>query len=210
MDIPGFDQLHELSRHGPYVLYRGRRASDQLPVLLERSGRSPAPEADDEGIERLFKLFRGLASPTVPRMYEVIRLRTGACLVLEDRGLIPLRLALERESPDVTSALRVACELCTALGGLHRRMITHGAINPSNILVGAELADVQLLNVGLALGNPFESADALRSMAYISPEQTGRMNRTVDYRSDFYSLGMTLYELLVGHPPFQLEDSLEL
>ena len=90
------------------------------------------------------------------------------------------------------------------LGELHRRKITHGALNPSSVLVHLGRAEVQLLNIGLVAGLSVEAGGPVsgRTTAYMSPEQTGRMNRAIDYRTDFYSLGITLYELLTGAPPF--------
>src|SRR5262249_16445526 len=89
--------------------------------------------------------------------------------------------------------------------------IIHKAISPTNILVRADRGHVQLLYAGL--GSGFAATRARvpdGAAAYMSPEQTGRINRTVDYRTDFYSLGATFYEMLTGAPPFSSDDSLEL
>jgi predicted ATPase len=134
------------------------------------------------------------------------------CLVLEDRGLVPLSTRLTAGRPDLRFFLTYALQLCRILGALHRRKIIHGAISPSSVLVGTDAGDMQLLNVGLGPASSPETRARVPdgAAAYVSPEQTGRINRAVDYRTDFYSLGATFYEMLTGAPPFSAEDSLEL
>ena len=212
MEIPGYDVTEEIGRHGPYGLYRGRRHSDQRPVLLKAPLRGPVRGADGEGLRREFELLSSLSVAGIPRTYDLIRGADTTCLVLEDRGLIPLRTVLSGGRPDLPSFFAIAIQLCTILGALHRRRITHGAVSPASVMVGADPRDVQLLNVAPGSGLSAETGARVAgaAAAYMSPEQTGRINRPVDYRTDFYSLGATFYEMLTGAPPFSSEDSLEL
>src|SRR5436190_5234794 len=212
MDIPGYDVLEEFVRHGPYVVYRARRQGDQQPVLIKSPERLPPHRLDSDALERQFALLRGLFVAGVPRPCDLIRDPDRTFLVLEDNGLTPLPGVLGGGRLDVLSVLNIASHLCGVLGELHRRRITHGALNPSSVLVHPGRAEVQLLNIGLVAGLSVEAGGLVpgRTTAYMSPEQTGRMNRAIDYRTDFYSLGITLYELLTGAPPFISSDSLEL
>jgi predicted ATPase/transcriptional regulator with GAF, ATPase, and Fis domain len=212
MDIPGYDVLEEFVRHGPYVVYRARRQGDHQPVLIKSPERRPPHRPDSEALERQFALLRGLSVAGVPRPCDLIRDHDRTSLVLEDSGLTPLRSVLSGGRLDVLSVLNIASHLCAVLGELHRRKITHGALNPSSVLVHLGRSEVQLLNIGLVAGLSVEAGGLVsgRTTAYMSPEQTGRMNRAIDYRTDFYSLGITLYELLTGAPPFVSSDSLEL
>jgi predicted ATPase/transcriptional regulator with GAF, ATPase, and Fis domain len=212
MDIPGYDVFEEFVRHGPYVVYRARRQGDHHPVLIKSPERRPPHRSDSEALERQFALLRGLSVAGVPRPCDLIRDHDRTSLVLEDSGLTPLRSVLSGGRLDVLAVLNIASGLCTVLGELHRRKITHGALNPSSVLVHLGRGEVQLLNIGLVAGLSVEAGGLAsgRTTVYMSPEQTGRMNRAIDYRTDFYSLGITLYELLTGAPPFVSSDSLEL
>lgn len=129
-----------------------------------------------------------------------------------DERLHPLRAVLDERRLDVSEVLTIATLACSALAELHRRNITHGAINPANVLVSLKDRELEFANAGAFAGSSFDAGarGPGHVTAYISPEQTGRMNRSVDYRTDFYSLGVTLYELLTGVRPFTSEDSLEL
>jgi predicted ATPase/transcriptional regulator with GAF, ATPase, and Fis domain len=131
-------------------------------------------------------------------------------------GLLVLASRLARGRPDVAHALTLAMKLCTALGDLHRRGIVHNAVNPSHVLVDETYATGVLAESPLAARGPVDprataaAVLALGAARYMSPEQTGRINRSIDHRSDLYSLGATLYELLTGRAPFDTRDPLEL
>ena len=157
MDIPGYDVFEEFVRHGPYVVYRARRQGDQQPVLIKSPERLPAQRSDSDALERQFALLDGLFVAGVPRPCDLIRDRDKTSLVLEDRGLTPLRSVLRGDRLDVLSVLKIASSLCSVLGELHRRKITHGALNPSSVLVHLGRAEVQLLNIGLVAGFSVEA-----------------------------------------------------
>jgi serine/threonine protein kinase len=129
----------------------------------------------------------------------------------------PLDRVLERDKGqplDLIHFLRIAIGLATALGQVHRHGLIHKDIKPANVLVN-DGGDVWFTGFGIASQLPHErQAPAppeiiAGTLAYIAPEQTGRMNRSVDARSDLYSLGVTLYEMLTGHLPFVAADAME-
>ena len=135
-------------------------------------------------------------------------------LLLEDRGGTPL--SREIDCPmDAGRFLRIAVALADAVGGLHRGGLLHKDIKPSNILVNGESFEVRLTGFGIASRVPRERKSPVPpeviagTFAYMAPEQTGRMNRSIDARSDLYSLGVTLYEILTGVLPFAASDPME-
>ncbi len=117
---------------------------------------------------------------------------------------------------DLLDSLKVAVSLAGTLKEVHQRDILHKMINPFNIFVDPASGTVKLTGFGLATRLPKENLTTLsprlsgESLPYISPDQTGRMNRVLDYRSDFYSLGVTLYELFSGRVPFQSREVMEI
>ncbi len=106
--------------------------------------------------------------------------------------------------------------MCQILNGLYHNRIIHKDIKPANILINPKTQEIYLMDFGIASLLPRETEQLQHpnilegASAYISPEQTGRMNRGIDYRSDFYSLGVTFYQLLTGQLPFVSEESMEL
>lgn len=110
----------------------------------------------------------------------------------------------------------IALQLCAALDAVHRQGIIHKDINPSNLVWNAERRLLQLIDFGIACELPYENHDGISlrdlegTLHYMAPEQTGRMNRRIDYRADYYALGATFYELLTGQTPFAARDEIEL
>ena len=133
-------------------------------------------------------------------------------LVLEDPGGEPLDQLLGQPM-DVTEFLRIAIPLAAAVGQMHVRGLIHKDIKPANILVDVASGGVWLTGFGIASRLPREHQAAATppeiiagTLAYMAPEQTGRMNRSIDARSDLYSLGVTFYEMLTGTLPFTASD----
>ena len=135
---------------------------------------------------------------------------------LEDFGGQSLDRLIQTRQFTLTEFLSLAIEVIDILGQLHQQHVIHKDINPSNIVLNWTTTQIKLIDFGISTAltreNPtFRNPNFLEgTLAYISPEQTGRMNRDIDYRTDFYSLGVTFYELLTGQLPFPTQDALEL
>jgi serine/threonine protein kinase len=140
----------------------------------------------------------------------------GYILVMADTGGISLREYIKNSILSLEEFLAVAIQLSDILHDLHQNRVIHKDIKPANILIHPETKQVQLIDFSIASLLPKETQEIKSpnglegTLAYISPEQTGRMNRGIDYRSDFYSLGVTFYELLTGELPFISDDPMEL
>lgn len=142
--------------------------------------------------------------------------RSGQAAMVMEFGGISLTEVQRHRRLSVAEVLQFAVKIVDALGAIHQANVIHKDINPNNILFDAESRRIRIADFSISTLLSNERAvvkdfGALEgTLLYISPEQTGRMNRSIDYRTDYYSLGATLYQLLVGHPPFQSTDSMEL
>jgi len=145
---------------------------------------------------------------------DLVREGGRTILVLEDSGGDPLQRMLGAPM-EVGRFLRVAISIAMALGKVHQRGLIHKDIKPGNILVNCADGKVRLTGFGLASRLPRERQAPeppeviAGTLAYMAPEQTGRMNRSIDSRSDLYALGVTLYEMLTGSLPFTVSDPIE-
>lgn len=216
MTIANYEITRELEGTKWYSLYRARRVEDQTPVLLKTPRGNSQAAAGDALLETEFETLREILIEGVPRAYELLRHDGQAWLVMEDRGGLSLQAQLAAHRCDLDLFFKVSIQLAAILSKLHRRDIIHRNLNPRSVFFNPSTGETQLTDFSSASGAANEghfllphpvSSDAL---PYISPEQTGRMNRTIDHRSDFYSLGVTFYELLTGVRPFRSDDPLEL
>ncbi|MCA9704618.1 MAG: AAA family ATPase [Myxococcales bacterium] len=163
-----------------------------------------------------FEVLRRLEGPHVVRALTLERFGNRVALVMEDCGSVTLREHVRDQPPTLEAFLRLAVELTRALAFIHEHGVIHKDINPTNVLVDPRTGAVRLIDFGLSTMLSREAPELRHperiegTFEYMSPEQTGRMNRAQDYRSDFYSLGATLYAVARGAPPFESKDLLEL
>ncbi|MCB0037456.1 MAG: AAA family ATPase, partial [Anaerolineales bacterium] len=156
--------------------------------------------------------------PHVIKAYDLDETGRQMTIVFEDFGAVSLKQwqVSFPEGLPIELFLKMALKITKALGQLHGRQVIHKDINPDNIVIHPKTMALKLIDLGLSTQlsreNPsLESPNTLEgTLRYISPEQTGRMNRILDYRTDFYSLGVTFYELLSGRVPFVSDDPIEL
>jgi predicted ATPase len=225
LELPRY-VLEALRKDEEFILYRGRSQDDPSQVLVL----SPVAEYPrSESLKRLehaYSLKEDLDPSRSARPIGLARHWDRIVLVLEDPGGNPLDQfggfgetcptgAPAAHALDLGFCLRVGVNLANAIGHLHRRGIVHKDIKPANVLVNSATGQAWLMGFGIAsrLPRQRQSPDAPEflegTLAYMAPEQTGRMNRSVDSRSDLYSLGITLYEMLTASLPFTASDPME-
>src|SRR5439155_6359319 len=210
--VPGFTVYEEVYRGRTRVVYRGRRDADGVSVIPKTSADALPAAAS---LQREYELIKDLDLPGVARAYDLAPVGDRVVLVLEDGGGERLKAVFAAGRLDLRAALRLALQLADIIAALHQRGIIHNDVNPNNILVDRSTGRATLVDFSIASRLPFEQRQPRQpgvlqgTIAYMSPEQTGRMNRDVDYRTDFYSLGVTLYEMLTGRLPFEATDPLE-
>ena len=206
----GYD-LDPLREDADFGFYRGRRVDDAASVLLLiPAGDEPTPAALRR-IEREYALRSDLDPDWAVRASAVERLGRQAILVLDDPGGVLLSELLNR-ARDLPWRLRVAIALAAAIGRLHARGIIHRDIKPAHVLVGADGESVRLTGFGFAVAAAQEievhvAVEVISgSPAYMAPEQTGYVDLPVDFRSDLYAFGVTLYELMTRVLPFSASN----
>jgi PAS domain S-box-containing protein len=207
--------LAVLCEDGERVLCRGRRDDGDRTAVLAVLSASEHPTSGF--IDRLvheYGLKDELDGRSAVRPLALVREHGRTMLLLEDPGGVPLEQLLGQPM-ETERFLRLAAGLSAALRQIHERGLIHKDIKPANVLVNSATGQVWLTGFGIASRLPRErqSPDPPEliagTLAYMAPEQTGRMNRSMDSRSDLYSLGVTLYEMLTGALPFMASDPLE-
>ncbi|MBV8967916.1 MAG: serine/threonine-protein kinase PknK, partial [Verrucomicrobia bacterium] len=204
----------ELPKGKEFNLYRGssREINSQI-LLLSPATEYPAAETLKR-LEHEYSLREELDSAWAARPIAITRHWDRPVLVLENPGGVPLDQLLGQPF-DLAFLLRLATNLSSAIGRLHQRGIIHKDIKPANVLVNSITGQCWLKGFGIAsrLLRERQSAEppelVAGTLAYMAPEQTGRMNRSTDSRSDLYALGVSLYELLTGRLPFTASDPME-
>jgi predicted ATPase/serine phosphatase RsbU (regulator of sigma subunit) len=163
-----------------------------------------------------FDVLKLLESEVILKAYSFQRYQNGYYLAYEDIGGVSLKEYSKNQKIPLESFFQIAYALTDILTEIHKRRIIHKDIKPENIIINPKTMNVKIIDFGISSKlsreeSKWNEPNVLQgSIQYISPEQTGRMNRSVDYRSDFYSLGVTFYQMLTGKLPFESKDLLEL
>ncbi|MEG5014794.1 MULTISPECIES: AAA family ATPase [unclassified Microcoleus] len=223
--IAGYRLIEQLYSGSKTLVYRAFREIDLLPVVIKLFNRDYPSFSELLQFRNQYTIAKNLRLPGVVEPYCLESYHHSYALVMEDFGGISLwQYAQDRcrrrlgEAPTLTLAeiLEIAIQITDILDGLYRNRVIHKDIKPANILIHPETKQIKLIDFSIASLLPRETQEIQNpnvlegTLAYISPEQTGRMNRGIDYRTDFYSLGVTFYELLTGKLPFECEDPMEL
>ncbi|MBE9119610.1 AAA family ATPase [Tychonema sp. LEGE 07199] len=214
--IPGYRIDGEIYTNDRTVIYRGMQLEQQKPVILKTLAQPYPTPAQIAQLLHEAEILKNLNFPGTVKLYKLEKYNHVPVLILEDFGGISLKKFLTNNQLELQQFLQIAIKLAETLGQLHEHHIIHKDLKPSNIIVKIETGDVKIADFAIASLLPGENP-ALHhpnllegTLAYMSPEQTGRMNRAIDYRTDFYSLGITFYEMLCGEVPFSAIDPMEL
>jgi PAS domain S-box-containing protein len=209
--------LEPLREGADFIVYRGRQRGVQTPILaVAVAAEQPSPQSLRR-LEHEYSLAAELDAVWAAQPLALTRHRGRAVLILRDPGGEPLDRVIERSKGqpiDLTRFLLIAIGLVAALRQVHQKGLIHKDVKPANALVDWA-GHVWLTGFGVASRLPRER-ESLQppeylagSLPYMAPEQTGRMNRSIDSRSDLYSLGVTLYEISTGGLPFIASDPME-
>jgi len=214
--ISGYHLVEELYCGSRTLVYRAIRETDQIPVVIKLLNRDYPSFSELLQFRNQYTIAKNLHLPGVVEAYTLEFYRNSYALVMEDFGGISLRDYAQKRSLTLVEILEIAIQITDILNELYQHRVIHKDIKPANVLIHPETKQVKLIDFSIASLLPRETQEIQNpnvlegTLAYISPEQTGRMNRGIDYRTDFYSLGATFYELLTGKLPFECDDPMEL
>ncbi|MFN8456843.1 MAG: AAA family ATPase [Anaerolineae bacterium] len=215
--IPNYQLLRVLGEGRNAIVYQAYRQQDpqRQPLTLKVfKDRYPSP-GQQARFRHELRILQRLNSPYLVRAIDLEEQAGIFILVSQyNANLQSLRDWLDQNPFSVDSFLKIAIQIVRALEDIHRQGVLHGDLKPSNILVNQTADIVKITDFGMS--RIFEQHLSYHpetqggSLPYISPEQTGRTNKPIDYRSDYYSLGITLFQLATGQLPFEAKDHLSL
>ena len=216
MSSSGFEVREEVLRTESNRYCRARRLEDNFLVLLKLPNREGPYPVSAELLRREFDFLRLISGPGIPKALELTQFQGDQCLVLEDIGAEPFPEFILSRQTGLKPFFKLGSQLSEVLATLHRQDVVYKHLNPQSLMVHPRNGEIRLIDFSQSsmmsdeLIEPFSVRIPSALIPYMSPEQTGRMNRVIDYRSDFYSLGVILYEVLTGVCPFRSDDRLEM
>ncbi|NES95145.1 MAG: serine/threonine-protein kinase PknK, partial [Desertifilum sp. SIO1I2] len=214
--MSGYTIIEQIYLGSRTAVYRALHNSDRRSVVVKVLRLEYPTFGELVQFRNQYAIAKNLDLPGIVQLLNLERLGNGYALVMEDWGGLSLSQYLQQQSLSLPEVLDVALQLTNILHDLHQQRVIHKDVKPANILIHPESKQIKLIDFSIASLLPKETQEIQNpnvlegTLAYLAPEQTGRMNRGIDYRADFYALGVTLYQLLSGRLPFESEDPMEL
>ncbi|MFB2972051.1 AAA family ATPase, partial [Aerosakkonema sp. BLCC-F183] len=216
ISIPGYQITERIQAGLSTVIYRGVREQSQTSVIIKTLKAEYPTLEEITKLRHEYKILQRFDLEGIIKPYALENCNNGLALILEDFSGISLKYFLNNQKIGIIKFLKIAIQLALTIGHLHQNKIIHKDIKTQNIIINDRTGQVKIIDFSIASNLSRENQNLSNpnllegTLAYMSPEQTGRMNRSIDYRTDFYSLGVTFYEMLTGQLPFNATDPLEL
>ena len=197
-------------------IFRGWECGTGQQVILKTGGQDTMTSESVERLRREYSMMQMVDNPHVVRALGEITLDGRYYLKEQDCPGILLRQLITHGGMEWADFYLIAGQMIEGLSALHEAGIIHKDINPSNVIYDAESGHVILLDLGISTVFSYEKTEVIKpdniegTLRYLAPERTGRINTALDYRADFYSLGITFYEMVTGHCPFEAETPTEM
>lgn len=216
IQIPGFKISEELYNGNSTIIYRAKDEKENKSVIIKLL-KSEYPSPDEiKDFKYEYEIQKSFNSNGIVKIHELLKYNNTYAIVMEDFNGISLDKIIKDKKISIKSFLVIGVKIASILSDIHKSNIIHKDIKPHNILLNPETVDVKIIDFSISSQLSREVQSVVNpgglegTISYISPEQTGRMNRSVDYRTDFYSLGVTFYELLTNKLPFESNDTMEI
>ncbi|MBM9576412.1 AAA family ATPase, partial [Leptospira sp. 201903070] len=216
MKIEGYELKERMNSDSSTEVYKAVRTKDGVPVVVKYIPILDELHPAVVNLRNEFEILNYLASEKMIHAFAMEKIPEGFILVLEFVPGGTLKHFSGKKPVNLKDFFKIAIDLAERLGEIHNKKVIHKDLKPDNIIFNPEGSILRIVDFGISTRlskeeTSWSNPNRLEgSIHYVSPEQTGRMNRSVDYRSDFYSLGITFYELITGKLPFESEDLLEL
>ncbi|MEM7552813.1 MAG: AAA family ATPase [Cyanobacteria bacterium P01_A01_bin.84] len=214
---PNYQIIQKIYESANSLVYRGLFKPNNQPIILKILKENYPSPSELTRYKQEYEITRSLNADGVIKAYDLQRHKNSLVMFLEDFGGESLKLLMhDQRQFTLKEFLSIAIKITESLAAIHAANIIHKDINSSNIIYNPKTKQLKIIDFGIStrLSREIQTVGSIErlegTLAYIAPEQTGRMNRGMDYRSDFYSLGATFYELLTNQLPFANTDPLEL
>ncbi|MCP4371375.1 MAG: serine/threonine protein kinase, partial [Deltaproteobacteria bacterium] len=211
--LSGYRATRKIHENKNSCVYRGIQYPDNEPVVIKLLNRMRPSTEELSRFKREYEIAAGLAGEDVIKTFSLKTHEDSLAIVMEDFGGDSLKTVFIDHTPDLKETVSLAVKITKGLALIHQQNVIHKDINPANIVWNRKENQVKIIDFSIATQlsreiTSVKNPNALEgTLEYISPEQTGRMNRSLDYRTDFYSLGVTFYELFTGTRPFESDDA---
>lgn len=216
LTLTGYQITKKIYESSNSEIYQGVSLANNQPVILKVLNQEYPTTQNLARYRHEYTIIRKLNFKEAIKAYALESHSRTLVIVLEDFGAVSLQKWIESKLLTLSEFLSISIKIADYLSKIHSANLIHKDINPANIVLNTATGQLKIIDFGIATTLPQDSSRRKGSkilegtLAYISPEQTGRMNHRLDFRSDLYSLGITCYELCTGQLPFNTSDPLEL
>ncbi len=216
MQIPGYITHERVYESKKTLVYKAIKKDGDIPVILKICRNEYPSHEEVLKFTHEYEILTEIKNDNIIRAYDLIQNNNSPVIVIENFGGTSLETYLRDNGLNLKEFLKLSIPIAKSIETIHQCNVIHKDINPSNIIFSKEKDLIKLIDFGIStkLSREITSVKNLEvlegTLLYIAPEQTGRMNRAIDYRTDFYSLGVTFYRMVTEKFPFESQDPLEL